>query len=214
MAGSRLARKWKLKLPPNKSLALPRPDLSAQEALALILGNAGEILRQQPIWVLATAGGANKRGRLIEPFAWELRLFAIEPDRYVQVFLSFTGQLTFAYQKLQVSLPVAADLTRSWIDSTAAADSILPEPLPAGLTDRYTLFCSLGAHDQHGIVWNVDRISQDPTTNMMVRHKFLLNAETKILIGEAVTRHKSGVLIESQARERLRLGEWVDTLRG
>jgi hypothetical protein len=200
-------------LPSRTHLTLSRPDVSAQEAVAIISDHAGDKIRQMKAFSVAIAGAADVKGRLnVANGAWDVRFLTSLPSQYVYARLFAGGNLSFTLESMRGVSPSGFELDGDWIDSTLAADSVKNESLPSAMGDRYSLFLSLQFVVDLGMVWEVRRTYSEPANRVLVTQSFAVNAANSDVAVEALEIKKAGVLVESRYRNRLDKGEWIDKL--
>jgi hypothetical protein len=217
--GSKLGTKprntaQRLQLPPHRKVVLPRPDLSAKEALELARPFMSKL--GSP-WFLASlfGGGRLKSDGRLEPGVgvWQFTYAKPGAPDFIYASLFFNGNLGFrgdsvpAYLATQV--PEPAPLPPHWLDSTDAAAIIEGEPLLAHFTDEYSLSMSLRAIQQGPLWWEVTRTFVDRSDVFrMVRHNFAIDAGTGEIVAEKFEQQEGGRVVESRQRLRWEGDDW------
>jgi hypothetical protein len=192
---------------------LSRPDLSAREAVAIIVNQAGNSLRDTKAFSVTIAGAADVNGRLnIAVGGWDIRFLTSQPDQYIYARLFANGSVSYTRESMWDVPPPAFALDGEWIDSTLAAEIIKEEPLPPTMGEAYSLFLSLRFVTDIGLTWQVRRIYTEPANSLHVTQSFGVNASSSDIAAETIEMKKAGVLSESRHRNRIDDGEWVDNL--
>ncbi len=204
----------KVDLPERRLLPLVRADLSAREAVALIVEHANSSIRRLPAFLVSIAGPADLQGRL-HPQAgmWDVRFVAPEPGYYVCGSLAAGGFLSFSLHQMWGPPPLPFEVTGEWMDSTAAAERVRSEPVLPGMVEPFSLFLSMQRVEEVGLAWDVRRFSVDAASRMSYAHSFGVNASDGELAAETVEVQRAGKVVESRSRTRLDGdGEWVDRM--
>jgi hypothetical protein len=208
----------RLQLPPARKITLPRPDLSAREALELI---APFVSRFGTAWRLVGlfGGGRLSQSGRLEPGVGVWQFTYMDPndrsDDAVEVWLFFNGNLSFHGQS--AIGPVTSvrrgiqPLEDNWLDSSEIAEIIYGEPLPHGFNKDYSLSMSLRPIDGAPLMWKVTRLSVGhPHASGMVRHVLVVDAATGGVVFETLERREHGKIIQARQRRRWEGAEWED----
>jgi hypothetical protein len=202
-----------IELPEQRKIELVRPDLSAREAVVLILEHATPSIRCLPAFSVSIAGAADVLGRLVPAIGgWDVR-FQVGDIQYVTAALYSNGNLVYRLEEMLVLPPPAFSLNSAWIDSTAAAEMMCREPLLAGMPEKYSTFLKMRMVEGVGLCWEVRRSGHEPGNGLHCSHSIGVNAANGDVAAETVDLRRAGVLIESRVRSRLDgCGKWIDRM--
>jgi hypothetical protein len=150
----------RLRLPPNRNIRVPRPDLSAREALS-VAQRLMKPFNGCSFAGLACEGLLRDDGRLrpdVRGCAWRATYRQREGADLTHVWVSSAGNVRFN----AASAPgMLADLwvllDDDWLDSTDIVPLVASEPTPAGQSDQYFLTASLGHRPDLPLCWDVRR---------------------------------------------------------
>lgn len=204
----------RLKLPPSRKIPLPRPDLSAREALDLARPFTSKF---GPRWFLASlfGGGRVKPDGRLEPGVgvWQFTFTKNNGADFIHASLYFNGNLAFRGDTvpnyLATQLPEATELPASWLDSTDVAQVVAGEPFLAGLNDEYSLSMSLRPMAHTALWWEVTRTFVTRSDVLrMARHNFAIDATTGEILAESFERRERGRVVEARERLRWEGGDW------
>jgi len=206
----------RLQLPPARKIELPRPDLSAREALELItpfVCSFGTAWRVAGLF----GGGRLKQDGRLEPGVGVWQFTYMNPeDRSgdaVGVWLFFNGNLSFHGQSATGQVPSGRrgiePLEGNWLDSSEIAEIVDGEPRPDGIKEDYSLSMSLRPIDGAPLMWEVTRLSVGhPHASGMVRHVLVVDAATGEVVFETLERREHGKAIHARQRRRWEGTEW------
>jgi hypothetical protein len=200
----------RLRLPPDRQLALSQPYLSAREVFDLI---APFMARFKPPWrltMLSSYGFLLPDGRGI----WQARWRYGDGGDTVQVVLTRDGRLLFraettpSYVTHLLMNPV--ELPERWIDSTDIANIVAGLPVPNGFTWASGGTMTLRSFDDHPHLWecliSADRNGVEP----FVLWTIYVDAVSGDVLAEQLSRKVDYGIIP--ARLRLKKGAWVDLI--
>jgi hypothetical protein len=205
----------RLRLPPDRNLTLPRPDLSAREALTLI---EPFMQKFQSDWFLARifGGGALKKDGRLEPRngVWDFAYANSSSGEVVRAALYPNGRLGFqAYMAREdfLSVPEQDALPVNWLDSTDAAEIVRPEAFPRAGDFDYGLWMSLRPIEDGPPIWEVGRTAIDgPPGGPLLMHKLVLHAQAGEILYETFEVNDKGRVTHSRVRNRWEGSEWQD----
>lgn len=190
---------------------LPRPDLSAREALGLIRAHA---LDAHPAWegcMLFSEGAADKNGRLTANVGgWLVAYRAAAEPEVVRATLYCWGKLVFRQSAAWVKHGPMFPLDSEWIDSTAAAEIIAREPLIHGMDANNSLSLSLRVVQDIGLFWGVTRHFRDTSTQIATNHSFGIDARRGDIAVETLERIDQRGMRQRSRRDRLNGTGWQD----
>jgi hypothetical protein len=200
----------RLRLPPDRQLALSQPYLSAREVFDLI---APFMARFKPPWrltMLSSYGFLLPDGRGI----WQARWRYGDGGDTVQVVLTRDGRLLFraettpSYVTHLLMNPV--ELPERWLDSTDIANIVAGLPVPNGFTWASGGTMTLRSFDDHPHLWecliSADRNCVEP----FVLWTIYVDAVSGDVLAEQLSRKVDYGIIP--ARLRLKKGAWVDLI--
>jgi hypothetical protein len=201
-------------LPARISLKLPRPDLSAREAVEVIHAHSADLIRSRHAFYVSSAGAADVRGRLATGVgAWQIGLRNSSTDSGTLLSLTHGGVLSIQNHSMSGVAPPSFSVDSAWIDSTRAIRIIEREPLPDRMGDRYSIFMSLKRVDDLGLFWEVRRSYADPPTGLYITHSFAVHAASNDIIVERIRQEIGGRLVESRHRRGRGADDWMDELQ-
>lgn len=202
-------------LPPSRRLALPRSDLSAKEALAIVRPLMTDY---EPAWPLAQISGVglNNEGRLRNG-EWSFWYCAGGSKSYIRVSLAHFGHLRFESETMGVPwrscAPLATAEPQNWLDSLEIANIIGQQELP-GEIDLASGGLSMDLEHDPALppVWTAERYSSHTSDHLAVI-KWFVNALSghvamesfKVYAGDALT-----PVIRSRHRKRTEDGGWKE----
>ena len=216
MGGAKLGTKppsaaEQFQLPPRRKLELPRPDLSAREALGIVRPFAQNLEGEG--WCMASLesyGGVDRDGRAGN-FAWRFAYAKLGTFAVIHTALSHSGNLSFsagippAY--LLGALSARLALPDDWLDSTQIADIIASEPLAEGLDDKYSLTMRLWPQEGAPFHWKVTRTGVHHPG--LTWQDFEVEASTGRINVETYRRVERNQTVEERWRSRTDgAGEW------
>jgi hypothetical protein len=205
-----------MKEPPSTriSLKLPRPDLSAKEAVEVIHAHSADLIQSRQAFYVSSAGAADIRGRLaVGVGAWQIGLRNSSTDSCTTLSLVYSGVLSIRNHCTSGVAPPAFAVDSAWIDSTRAASAIEREPLPDRMGDHYSIFMSLKQVDDFGLLWEVRRTYADPPTGLHIIHSFAVHATSGEIVVERIRQEIDGRPVESRHRRGPGADEWTDELQ-
>ena len=202
-----------LALPPARKISLPRPELSAREALAAAKPYLRPLEREWQLTNLFGGGRLTPDGRLEAGVGlWDFRYEDTERRKSVRVWLHHNGSLSFRGNISPVPADPAATylpLPNEWLDSTQIAEIAMREPLPEDWDQRYALTMSLRAWPDAPLVWEVRRFSTLGTPPIRLEaHMLGFEAVTGQILLETFERREHGAVLESRRRIRYTGGDW------
>jgi hypothetical protein len=198
----------RLRLPPNRQIALPEPHLSARDALDLI---APFMAQFEPPWrltMLSTYGFRLPDGRGI----WQARWRYGDSGDTVQVVLLQDGRLSFhadtAPSHATHLLMKAMDLPERWLDSTDIAEIVARLPVPNGFAGSSLGAMTLRSFIDHPHLWEIlipgDHNGEKPFASWTI----YLDAVSGDVLAEHLGRKVDYQVVP--ARQRLKDGDWMD----
>lgn len=145
----------RLRLPPNRQVALPRPHLSAREALDCIELFVADFKPPWSLTMLSTYGFRLPDGRGI----WQARWRYGDSGETVQAVLMQDGRLSFKAETTPTpatdALMKAMHLPERWLDSTDIAKIVADLPVPEGFAGASLGAMTLRSLDGHPHVWEI-----------------------------------------------------------
>jgi hypothetical protein len=201
----------RLRLPPNRQIALPQPYLSAREALDLIVPFMAQCKPPWRLTMLSTYGFRLPDGRGI----WQARWRYGDSGDMVQVVLLQDGRLSFKADTTPSYatdvLMNAVDLPARWIDSTDIAAILESLPVPKGFTRASLGSMTLRSFNDHPHLWEIlipgDQNGVEPFASWTV----YLDAVSGDVLAEQLGRKVDYEIVP--ARLRLKNGDWADLIR-
>jgi hypothetical protein len=198
----------RLRLPPNRQIALPQPYLSAREALNLIVPFMARFKPPWSLTMLSTYGCRLSDGRGI----WQARWRYGDSGDTVQVVLMQDGRLSFradmtpSYATDHLMKPM--DLPERWLDSTDIAAIEARLPVPQGFARASLGSMTLRSFNDHPHLWEIltpgDQQGVEPFASWTV----YLDAVSGNVLAEELGQKVDYEIVP--ARLRLRNGDWVD----
>jgi hypothetical protein len=196
------------------SLKLPRPDLSAREAVEVIHTHSADLIQSRHAFYVSSAGAADIRGRLaVGVGAWQIGLRNPSTESGTLVSLAYSGVLSIRSHSTSGVAPPTFAVDSAWIDSTRAASAIEKEPILDRMGDHYSIFMSLKQVDDLGLLWEVRRSYADPQTGLYITHSFAVHATSGDIIVERIRQEVGGRPVESRHRRGPGADEWTDELQ-
>jgi hypothetical protein len=206
----------RLELPSRRTIELPRPDLSAREALDLVTPLVRGLSTAWRLQSVFGGGRLQRSGRLEPGFGlWQLRYTGPDdPDGdTLSVSLYFNGNLTFEGQP--TFGPTTSDrgelqfLEVNWRDSSEIADIVAAEPVPDGIEDDHSISMSLRPIVGAPLVWEVRRTSVSRSSvPTMASHVFAVDAVSGAVLVETFDLRENGKVVEARQRRRFEGGDW------
>jgi hypothetical protein len=208
----------RLQLPPARKIALPRPDLSAREALELItpfVGSFGTAWRLVDVF----GGGRLKQSGRLEPGVGVWQFTYIDPSNRngdaVRIWLFFNGNLSFHGQSSLGPVTFGRSglqpIESNWLDSSEIAEIVDGEPRPDGINEDCSLSMSLRPIDGAPLMWEITRLSVGhPQGSGTVRHVLVVDAATGGVVFETLERREHGKITQARQRRRWERAEWED----
>ena len=198
----------RLRLPPNRQIALPQPYLSAREALDLIVPFMAQFKAPWSLTMLSTYGFRLPDGRGI----WQARWRYGDSGDTVEAVLMEDGRLSFGASSTPSyaadGLMKAMHLPEKWLDSTHIAAIMASLPVPSGFTGASLGAMTLRSLNDHPHLWKIlipgDRNGSEPFASWTV----LLDAVSGDVLAEQLGRKVDYEIVP--ARLRLKNGDWVD----
>jgi len=193
----------------NILVDLPRPDLSAREAVELIHAHA---VHSQPNWegcVVSSEGAADKSGRLVpEIGGWLVIYSPASSANLIRATLYAGGNIVLRQSIAVDEPPPLFQLDTRWIDSTVAAEIICQEPLVEGMEDNFGFSLSLQAVPDLGLFWQLTRHCFERAANCALSHQFAVDASLGEIAAEVVQRISPRGVVQRRRRDRLNGGDW------
>jgi hypothetical protein len=188
-------------LPPARRIGLARPDLSAKEAIAIVLS----VLRDGGLDVvpvdLRVQGAADRQGRLsIGSGTWDFLFWWEKQHACVEAHIVSNGNFAAGYVWKPFWQKVPPALGR-WVDSTLAAEVVARELVLPGFRDNDAFFFDLTRHGPRQL-WQVARAAYDVETSTARTHTFLLDIETATIVREKFKQQTGRKVVESWQHDR------------
>lgn len=198
----------RLRLPPNRQIVLPRPHVSAREALEFMLPFMARFKQPWSLTMLSTYGFRLPDGRGI----WQARWRCGDSGDMVEVVLLEDGRLIFRGETAPSYalnlLPNAMNLPDRWLDSTDIAAIVARLPVPSGFATSSLGSMTLRSLNDHPHLWEIlfpgDRNGAEPFASWIV----YLDALSGEVVAELLGRRIDYEIVP--ARRRLRDGDWED----
>jgi hypothetical protein len=198
----------RLRLPPNRHIALPQPYLSAREALDLIVPFMAQFKPPWSLTMLSTYGFRLPDGRGI----WQARWRYGDSGDTVQVVLMQDGRLSFRADTTPSyatdGLMKAMDLPDKWLDSTDIAAIMARLPVPNGFAGSSLGAMTLRSFIDHPHLWEIlipgDRNADKPFASWTI----YLDAVSGDVLAEQLGRKVDYEIVP--ARLRLKNADWMD----
>jgi hypothetical protein len=198
----------RLRLPPDRQIALPQPYLSAREALDLIVPFMAQFKAPWSLTMLSTYGFRLPDGRGI----WQARWRYGDSGDMVEAVLMEDGRLSFRGSSAPSyetdDLMKVMRLPETWLDSTDIAAIMASLPVPFGLTPSSLGSMTLRSFIDHPHIWEVltpgDRNGVEPFASWVVH----LDAASGEVLGEQLGRRFGHEIVP--VRQRVKNGDWLD----
>ena len=200
----------RLQVPPSRHIALPRPDLSAREALQLI---KPFMARFGAPWHLASLGSYGRiqvdgRGDWRPSYRYAasgdvIHVPLIAKDR--------NGRLSFQAEVMPAhaisGAHEAIPLPEEWLDSTDVAAIVARQAPPEGLGKPYLGLMSLAPQKDLPLLWTVFQSAVDRSSKF-ASWILAIDATTGQLMFETLGRLSGSMIIP--ARQRVHGAPWMD----
>jgi hypothetical protein len=195
---------------PVAELSLPRPDLSAREAVTLIRPHAKDA---EPDWrgcMINSEACADRDGRLTLGMGSWLVGYRSASGSIIRATLGTTGHLFTQKSASLVEPPPLFALDSEWLDSTVVAEIVGREPLVEGMQENYNLHLNLQSVADIGLFWQITRGFFNQTAKHSISHSFGVDARSGDVTLEWLERsdHQTGKKHKSR-RDRLNGGDWT-----
>lgn len=198
----------RLRLPPNRQIALPRPYLSAREALDLIVPFMAQFKPPWSLTMLSTNGFRLPDGRGI----WLARWRYGDSGDTVQVALLQDGRLSFSAETTPSYathlLMKAMDLPESWLDSTDIAAIVARLPVPDQFAKSSLGAMTLKSFRDHPHLWEILIPGDLNGVEQFASWTVYLDAVSGDLLAEELGRKVDYEMVS--VRLRLKNGDWID----
>jgi hypothetical protein len=198
----------RLGLPPPRQLTLPRPDLSAREALTIVTPFMARFTWPWHLASLSTYGyiGAEGRG------PWRFSYRRGDSGDVIHVALMESGKLAFQGDRISgftlSDVENPTPLPENWLDSTEIADVVGRQPRPSELTRPHLGMLQLTPRKNLALSWralwtNLDRDCEFASWTVCI------DALTRDVLFEEVGKRAHGYMIYT-ARRRSPDADWED----
>ena len=200
----------RLQVPPSRQIALPRPDLSAREALQLIKPFTA---RFGAPWHLASLGSyghiqVDGRGDWRPSYRYAASGDVIHVPLIAK---DGMGRLSFQAEVMPTSAMNGAHeaipLPDEWLDSTDVAAIVGRQVVPEGLGHASLGLMSLAPQEDFPLVWTVFQSAADRGSEF-ASWILAIDAITGQLVVETLGRLYGAMVVP--ARQRLNGGTWTD----
>ncbi len=203
----------RLKLPPRRTIAVPRPDLSAREALQLLTPFMRGL---GPAWTLASlfGGGNLTSGGRLAPGVGLWQFSYVDTRRpladSLSAWLYFNGSLSFHAQGPGPSTPENLRLLEAdWLDSADVAERLRAEPSPEGFGAESGLTMMLQPVEGSRLYWQATRTSIARDEQFLIsRHVLIADAMNAEVLFETFEQTRQGRTILARQRRRWEGGDW------
>ena len=174
---------------PIAELSLPRPDLSAREAVTLIRPHAKDAESDWRGCTIASQASAEKDGRLtLNLGSWLVAYRSAPSGSIITATVGTTGRLFTQMSASLIEPPPLFSLDSEWLDSTVVAEIVSREPLVEGMQDDYSLHFKLQAVGDADLLWEIRRDFFNQMAKHSISHSFGVDA------------HRGNVMLESLER--------------
>ena len=198
----------RLRLPPNRQIALPQPYLTAREALDLIVPFMASFKPPWSLTMLSTYGFRLPDGRGI----WQARWRYGDSGDTVQVVLMQDGRLSFRANTTPSyatdRLMKAMDLPERWLDSTDIAAIVARLPVPNGFTKSSLGSMTLGSFIDHPHLWEILIPGDGNGVESFASWTVYLDATSGDVLAEFLGRKVDYEIVP--ARLRLKNADWME----
>lgn len=198
----------RLRVPPNRQIALPQPYLSAREALGLIFPFMARFKSPWSLTMLSSYGLIRPDGRGI----WQARWRRGDSGDMVQVALFKDGRLIFgadtAPPHATAYLLQAIELPERWLDSSDIAAIVTRLRIPKGVVRPSLALMTLRSFENAPHVWETQFHTDRVANESFVLWTVYVSATSGDIIAEQLSR-KDGYMIVP-ARRRIKDGDWED----
>jgi hypothetical protein len=196
----------------KRNLPLPRPDLSAREAFALIdpfVTNSD--IGWYPVKI-GFSGALNRDGRLsVGVGAWEPSYIRESGGSFIRASLFFNGNLSFTKRDdpaLALMNPRPRPLPDDWLDSTEISSIVARVLAPRELNDDFSLSLKLESDADGSARWIVERhiLEREARTT----HRLYAFATTGVVAFEMFEQTVRQTLFKLRIKKTAQGGDWVD----
>jgi hypothetical protein len=193
----------RLRLPPAREIALPRPDPSAREALAVL---DATMTRFRPAWHLASVsshGHLTAEGR----GWWRVSYRFGDTGDVIHAHLVATGGRPRVYYGADSDVPAAPQLPADWLDSIEIAGIAGSLPVPDGLERASLWSLQLAPRREMPLFWEAGWGTRDPDSEFST-WTIEVDAKDGRVIAETLGRRHHQLTYT--ARRRPAGGAWED----
>jgi len=187
--------------PRRVNVSIPRPDLSAREAVQLVESEiVGLGTAWVPVWI-AAAGGVGFNGRLFSSHAaWQfLFVNAKDPD-VISMMIFGTGRLSIAKSQSGVPALPAIDLSGNWLDSTTACELAGMDDVSLEYEFDSSQHMKLYVANGIGMFWEIRRTSLGKPTDSRIQFSQVLDAYSGMVVGGTLARSIDGEFVVFRRR--------------
>lgn len=196
----------RLRIPPNRQIVLPRPYLTAREALDFIRPFMVSFRPPWSLMTLSSYGFVQADGHGI----WEARYRYGESGDVVRAVLREGGRLVFVGDSVPARavgyLPSGLNLPDEWLDSSIIAAIVGRLPVPNGLVQPRLGMMRLSSFRDPGLVWHASFSADQSSKGEFVSWNVFVDAVTGEVLWEDLNRKVGYAIIAT--RRRIKGGEW------
>lgn len=202
----------RLRAPPMRQLSLPRPDLSAAEALAIVMPIVATIKGRNVLVRLGSHGVPVRPDGRMDALGggWSFEYRNEASGSFVQAALQASGVLYFRVEAGRMA-EIAALPTRGWLDSTDIATVMAQDSLQSHASASPIISMGLEIQSDQ-LVWDVRRLV-DPS-HVRTLNTYTVDARGGELLLETVLESRHGMYTVTRWRSRRPLGDWVNATLG
>ena len=202
-----------MRLPPSRRVTLPRPDLSAREALVIVEPFAARFKSPWHLAGLSGDGVIRDDGRN-DPRSgrWRFTYRYADTGKVIHIGLYGMGSLSFEGYFMPFftlsDLPIAVPLSHDWLDSTEVAPIVGRQEAPEGLGEvAASLFMRLVPRNGVPLCWEINRQALHRDSQFL-SWTVALDATCGEVVLEQLGKPFGSSIVT--VRQRLGSGEWED----
>lgn len=198
----------RLRLPPNRKIELPKPYLSAREALNLIAPFMAGFKPPWSLTLLTSQSFLLPDGRGI----WQARWRYGDSGDMVWVALLKDGRVSFSAHTvpsyLAHLLMKAMELPERWLDSTDIAVIVERLPVPNGFTNKSSLpgIMMLRSFNDHPLAWQIEFSGYTSSVEPFASWTVYIDPVSGDVMAEQLGRLDGFQIVP--ARQRVKGGDW------
>jgi len=202
----------RIELPPDRRLQLPRPDLSAKEALAIV---RPFMVRYERLWPLCEifCGNVTPAGRLSSHVAWTFTYRHRDGVNYLRTSLYSNGNLAFDGVTALMSLRAAIPISGDWMDSTDVVGLVSQNWMQQEIHSPATWSLTLTHQPDLPTLWEIAHRAAphvERERHTYSKTEWAVNATYGDVLFERFEVMENGRLVKSRRRVRDEGGSWTE----